>query len=453
MSADSIRPTKLICLQGFYFETRPIFSSKETTINVLRALMGSREDMKDISVDDARNRAIEKLESLFSACLEKQVLFRAVRDSLVFWNTIAQDFEGCYALSPQDTRQVVVTYTEARHVYREKMAPTNLNNLVDQWIQVMDQTNSLPPPDSLNLAWRPGTSDVPVQTAQNIGPASGSSINATWPPAHFSEDEVMLITSTAEFRQELYAITSLNQGSPRAIPTDLTQPKEVRMFLCWAALVGTPSDSTKVLYPTPVAFKDRDMRRSWYRATGNQAMLYFDLDHFLDYAGDAFANRCKTSVTCLLTPCMMGIAPASALHDEMGDQLWHHPRMARWGSALTIRLAQQTDDGVQGTALEIIQFDPWPRCQEQLKAKFAGHRIQLTEFNKALTEKLEEWAGKLGGGIPIVGKWWGGNRVGGVEDDAVSMAAAFCLEFTRDRDLPADTQLLEGIGFFNSNEF
>lgn len=240
MSADSIRPTKLICPQGFYFETRPIFPSKEITINVLRALMGSREDMKDISVDDARNRAIEKLESLFSACLEKQVLFRAVRDSLVFWNTIAQDFEGCYALSPQDTRQVVVTYTEARHVYRGKLAPTNLNNLVDQWIQVMDQTNSLPPPDSLNLAWRPGTSDVPVQTAQNIGPASGSSINATWPPAHFSEDEVMLITSTAEFRQELYAITSLNQGSPRAIPTDLTQPKEVRMFLCWAALVGTP---------------------------------------------------------------------------------------------------------------------------------------------------------------------------------------------------------------------
>lgn len=110
-------------------------------------------------------------------------------------------------------------------------------------------------------------------------------------------------------------------------------------------------------------------------------------------------------------------------------------------------------DGFKETALEIIHFDPWPRYREKLKGKFAGHQMQLTDFNKVLTEKLEELAGKLGGGVPIVGKWWGGNRMGGVEDDAVSMASAFCLEFTRDRDLPADTQLLEGMGFLNSNEF
>lgn len=332
MAADTVPPTKLIRPQGFYFEKFPIFSSKQTTNNILHALMGARDNMKGISVDDARIRAIE---SLFSACLEKHALFRAVRDSLLFWNTICHDFEGYHALSPQEIRDVVVIYTEARHVYRRNMGPTNLNSLVDEWIQIVDQTNSQPPPASWNLAWRPGTSDVPVEAAQNMGSAFGSSVVVTWPPAHFSEDEVMLITSTAEFRQELYAITSLNQGLPRAMPTELAQPMEVRKFLCWAALVGTPNDSTKALYPTPVAFKDRDMRQSWYRATGNQAMLYFDMDHFLDYAADAFTNRRKTSVTCLFTPCMQGIAPASALHDAMGDQVWSHPRMARWGSAVT----------------------------------------------------------------------------------------------------------------------
>lgn len=66
-----------------------------------------------------------------------------------------------------------------------------------------------------------------------------------------------------------------------------------------------------------------------------------------------------------------------------------------------------------------------------------------------VTERIEEWAGSLKGGVPIVGKWWGGNRVGDVEDDAVSMAAAFCLEGTLDRDLPADAQLLEGLGYMN----
>lgn len=451
MAAQSGRPTKLIRPQGFYFEKQPIFSSKNIANNVLNALIG---DLTNLSVDDAANHAVEKLESLFSACLEKKVLYRAVReDSLLFWSTVSPDFQGYSVLRPQEIKEMVGTYSQARLVYHGKLAPTKLNNLVDHWIQFVEETNNLPPPASFDPAWRPGASDVSVEEAQNMGSVTGSPAVVPWTPAHFSEDEVMLITSTAEFRQELYAIASLNQGLPRAIPTDLTQPMDVRMFLCWAALVGIPSDSTKALYPTAVAFLDRNARQDWYRATGNVAMMYFSLDRFFDYATDAFTNRRKTSVTCLFTPCMMGIAPASALHDALGDQVWRHPRMVRWGSTVTIRLAPKADDRVKGTALEIIHFDPWPGYREKLKAKFAGYQMKLTESNKVLTEKLEEWAGKLGGGVPIVGKWWGGNRVGGVEDDAVRMAAAFCLEFTRDRDLPADTQLLEGMGFLNSNEF
>lgn len=455
MAAEFGPKTKLIRPQGFYFEKHPIFSSKHTANNVLKALMG--EELGDLSVDDASSRAVEKLEALFSVCLEKKVLFRALRDCLLFWNTISHDFQGYFVLSPQEAREVVGTYSQARLAYLGKLGPTNLTSLVEQWIQVVNETNSLPPPASFNLAWRPGASDILVEMAQNKGivtfDQSDSSVVATWPPSHFSEDEVMLFTSTQEFRDQLYAITSQNQGLPRTFPTDLVQAIDVRLFLCWAALVGTPSNSTKALYPTPVAFLDRSARQDWYRATGNVAMLYVSLDRFLDYAADAFTNRGKTSVTCLFTPWMMAIAPASDLHDSLGDQIWSHPRMARYGVSITLRLVQQTQQQVTRTALEVVQFDPWLKYRQQLKPKFAGHQVKMMELNKEVTEKIEEWAARLGGGVPIVGRWWGGNRVGGVEDDAVSMAAAFCLEFIRDRDLPHDAQLLEGLGFVNTNDF
>lgn len=455
MAVNLTRKTKLIRPQGFYFEKHPIFSSSQTAYNVVQALLG--EDVGKLSIDDASSRAVNKLEALFSACLEKKFLFRAVRDCLLFWNTISHDFQGYSVLSPQEIRETVETYSRARHVYLGRLGPTNLTNLVDQWIQVVNETNSLPPPTSFNLAWRPGASDILVEPAQNKDTVgfnqSTSSAVAIWPPGHFSEDEVMLFTSTQEFRDQLYAITSLNQGLPRALPTDLTQAMDVRMFLCWAALVGTPSDSTKALYPTPVAFLDRSTRQDWYRATGNVAMLYVSIDRFLDYATDAFTNRGKTSVTCLFTTWMMAIAPASELHDSIGDQIWSYPRMVRYGASITLRLVQQTQQQVTRTALEIVHFDPWLKYRQQLKPKFAAHQVKMMELNKEVMEKIEEWAGGLGGGVAIAGRWWGGNRVGGVEDDAVSMAAAFCLEFLRDRDLPADTQLLEGLGFMDANGF
>lgn len=183
-------------------------------------------------------------------------------------------------------------------------------------------------------------------------------------------------------------------------------------------------------------------------------MLYFNLDRFLAYAADAITRRGKTSITCLFTPWMLGIIPSGDLYDSIGNQLWSHPRMARYGTTITIRLVQQTQQGITQTALEIIQFDPWLKYRQQLKPKFGGYQMKMMELNEAVTEKIEKWAGSLGGsGVSIVARWWGGHRVDGAEDDAVSMAAAFCLECMRGRDLPIDGQQLQALGFVNAAVF
>ncbi|KAJ4421563.1 hypothetical protein N0V82_003701 [Gnomoniopsis sp. IMI 355080] len=449
------KKTRITRFQGFYLTEGPLFSSRQTADQVVKALIGA--DLDGVSVDDARARAVKKVEALFSSCLAKQILYRAVRDCQLFWDTIANDFEGYYVLSHQEVRETVCVYADARYNYIGNIKTTNLMSLVNEWIQVVRDSNHSPPPDAFNLAWRPGASGVFVELAQAMGTVSldpsSSSSGATWPPTHFTEEEVMFLTSTAEFRHDLYAIDSSNHGSPRSLPTNLTQAMEVREFLCWAALVGTPSGSEKALYPNPVAFIDRSVRKDWYRATGNIAMLYAGLDRFLNYAADAFTNRRKTSVTCLFTPWMMGISTAGDLYDGIGDQVWFHPRMVRYGTSITIRLVQQTQHDITQTALELVHFDPWFKYREQLKPKFGGYQVKMMEFNKEVTEMIEEWTGSFGSGVPIVARWWGGQRVGGAEDDAVSMAAAFCLESMRGGDLPDNCDQLRALGFVNSDDF
>lgn len=258
MAAEYRGQTNLIKPQGFYFQWQHKFSSRKVADHVVAALIG--EHLSEVSVADARARAVGKLEALFNSCLSKELLFRAVRDSDLFWESIANDFEGYSVLSPPELRETVSTYAEARRMHRGKFGPTRLNSLVDQWNQFVQETSYLDLPSSLNLAWRPGASGVFVELAQSMGSVSlDHSLTKTletWPPVHFNEEEIMLLT-TAEFRQELYAITSSNHGPSDMIPRDLTKAVDVRKFLCWIALISTTSESKKVLYPTPVAFIDR----------------------------------------------------------------------------------------------------------------------------------------------------------------------------------------------------
>lgn len=100
----------------------------------------------------------------------------------------------------------------------------------------------------------------------------------------------------------------------------------------------------------------------------------------------------------------------------MVQKVWSHPRMARRATTFGLRLMQKTQQEVVRTALEVIQFDPWPRYHEQLSLKFAGHRMPMKEKNRTVSEKRRATLRSADKGSDAI--WEGGRVYVAIHDQA-----------------------------------
>lgn len=99
-------------------------------------------DLSGVYVLEACARAVVKIESLFSACLGKHILFHDLNHCPLFWETISQEFDCYFSLSTEEIREAVGAFAQAGHTFRGITLPTSLNSRVEELISVVQQTES-----------------------------------------------------------------------------------------------------------------------------------------------------------------------------------------------------------------------------------------------------------------------------------------------------------------------
>lgn len=140
---------KVFKLPGFDFGDGPIFDFEDRSRprDILRCILGE-EAVLNRNFSSMKHAFSPALIKLFELAIELKAVFVALRGNETFYETLAARWNvgNPGEVSREDIAAIVKVYVQARCNFRwGSNKDWQLTNLVDQWIQAVDEVALLPP--------------------------------------------------------------------------------------------------------------------------------------------------------------------------------------------------------------------------------------------------------------------------------------------------------------------
>ncbi|KAK7987381.1 hypothetical protein PG989_007696 [Apiospora arundinis] len=285
---------------GFQLGKGNVFGVEVAAERIYEATVGPLDD--DMSGHAAKREFMTCLKGLFTVLKGKNDLFRALRDTKIFWGTIAVNWETRLELPVDHIQLIVDTYVNGRRTAKgstkqsksDRNEQTNLGDLVDDWIETTDEVNAMGPQPEFNVAIRQHPVTVAAQDLENLDLSAGS----TWPPKYLNAQECAWVADSHvnwQLRDNADSFPFQGRISKKdipAIPNSLTYPQDVKLFLCWCNMARyNPAESKFAVFMAPIVFMDKEDRKDNYVATGSLSKRMATIGEFFDYALEMLNNQ------------------------------------------------------------------------------------------------------------------------------------------------------------------
>ncbi|KAK8081347.1 hypothetical protein PG996_000128 [Apiospora saccharicola] len=327
---------------GFQLGKGNVFADETTADRIYEAMVGPLNS--EMSGHAAKKNFAAALDGLFTILHGKKDLFRALRDTELFWHAVAAQWDGLQqdTLSPGDVQLIAHTYMRGRRAVTGSVKKakteakiqdeTDLIDAVDAWIEAADEFQALGPQPTFNVTIRQHPVTVAAQQLDDLDLSAGARV---WPPKYLNAQERAWVSDSHVEWQLRGNIGSfpfdgrIRKKDVPAIPNSLTYPQDVKLFLCWAALARyDPAESKFAVFMAPIAFMDKRDRKDNYVATGSLSKRMATIGEFFEYALEMINNQGR----------------------EMND------RCVRHGLGLALRRTPKRDSRVPG--FQVILYDP-----------------------------------------------------------------------------------------------
>ncbi|OIW25926.1 hypothetical protein CONLIGDRAFT_647656 [Coniochaeta ligniaria NRRL 30616] len=443
------KPTTVKSLPGFEFQRGPIFSSDmEISLRVYAALIG--EDISNLSLQEAIDRACHSLVKVFETALQYEDLYRALRGGHDFWRVVTGNTALYYDLAAADMKVMLVAMAKARNMYSGSAVPSYLNTLVDRFIALEDGTRLMGAPHTFTVVVSSATA-AEQESEQMIGGLAsnlrGMNILQSWPPSYFTTQDLIFLTDK-DVAAVLGGVSTENSLTRLPLPptNSRTLPMTLQVSLCYLALTHSEKKDW-ALFLTPVGFLDYNRRREWYALAGRQTKIFATVPHFLAYAADAMFQRNKNFAVGMLAHWLLrkrNLQRTTNFDDNDPADLWAGREMMRRYATVVIlrRIATPV-----GKRLHVIWYDPW-RHDGEIKRQFGHSQHAITAYRGEVAEAIKEWA--VENGVEIERQYYGGpvSSGQGVAGDSVRQ----CLNYIE--TLASANSMADGLpGEYDQPEF
>ncbi|KAK7952747.1 uncharacterized protein PG986_008475 [Apiospora aurea] len=431
---------------GFQLGHGSALRDAAATSRICIALVGP----ETTNVTEMQKAVAKSLGSLFSTLVDKADLFRALRDTEIFWGTVAVNWDGpAHAeLTTGDTQFVTDTYVRARRAVTgsskksksgRNQETTSLMEAVDAWIEIADEVRALGPQPAYNVTIR----QHPVTVAsQQLADLALSANARFWPPKYLNAQECAWVADShvswqlSDHADSFPFEGRIDESDIPTLPDSLPYPQDVKLFLCWASMARfNPSESKVAVFMAPIAFMDEDDRKDNYVATGSLSKRMATISDFFDYALEMLDNQGRELVIGMMT---YWIDPPVEYERFYGERPRTETRAAR------------------AAGYQFILYDPE---RDNLKQQPRQPRTDDADHDE-LVANLHEWREevelvadkKLGAEFAEL--WWGGKQptllreeYGTAPGDSVSHVAAWVFDAVSGRfpALEASVDELEGV--------
>ncbi|KAI1744817.1 hypothetical protein F4680DRAFT_455820 [Xylaria scruposa] len=273
---------------GFSFQGKIPFP-KEIALRFYSAVLGL---VDKVGPDELRERVKKSLKELFSICYQHRELYTALRGSSVFWELAAEQWETLDYVSGDDVAAFVEGYLAARERCDPNVPGNELSRLADKFIEMRKDMLASPPAPKFEIILRPSAVSQTTQGLTNLS-ISSSTTTITWPPSHYTEQEVVWFSHDHVLSQ-IHGLTCRKKPHkvddlPK-IPDAFTHPLDIRLFLAFAALTNFRANRKISLCMTPITFWDDDERKDWYLATGGASKFCWTTWDFCNWAKAEFGR-------------------------------------------------------------------------------------------------------------------------------------------------------------------
>lgn len=300
---------------GFQLGKGNVFAEGATGERLYEALVGPLDN--ELSGHAAKKLLATALGGLFTILQGKKDLFRALRDTELFWRAVAVHWDALQqdTLSPGDVQLVAHTYVDGRRAVtasakqsksdRNTKDEMDLADAVDAWIEVVDEVQALGPQPSFNVTIRQHPVTVAAQQLDDLDLSAGSRV---WPPKYLNAQERAWVSDSHiewQLRDNIASFPfdgRIKEMDIPGIPDSLTYPQDVKLFLCWSALARyDPAEHKFAVFMAPIAFMDKADRKDNYVATGSLSKRMATIGEFFDYALDMMNNQGREMVIGMMT--------------------------------------------------------------------------------------------------------------------------------------------------------
>ncbi|KAI1336854.1 hypothetical protein F5Y15DRAFT_426624 [Xylariaceae sp. FL0016] len=272
-------------LEGFTFsDDKDVFDNYAD--HIYGALISLYDDPKT-DVRTVHNNVVNRVSILMVVCMQCKLFFM-ILSALAHVTEI-------------DTTRTFIDASEAM-----ERSGSLLTDVVDRWIEVIDDVASARPTRGVRTLVAPKNVDL---TNRLRGLYVSTSL---WPPSHFSTYDIAVLGEVT-IRKQLFGVTNTVKAEEeiqQMYPHDQSDPVTVRKYLSWLALTEKAHGSNFSLFLAPVAFLNHTSRVEWHHPTGHKSRLYATVREFLEYACAEFRkdnSGIKSTVVGLLTPWFFDI--------------------------------------------------------------------------------------------------------------------------------------------------
>ncbi|KAI1812435.1 hypothetical protein GGS20DRAFT_591655 [Poronia punctata] len=255
--------------------------------------------------EELRSRVSKRMEHLFRLCLANRPFFLASRESDLFWDVVAEQWDTLEHVTLTEAAAFAQVYCTAREKCGPEVPTGSLARAVDEFLKMRKELELLKTePDSqhFQVALRPSypQKDIHSLASLSLDPGPDDKV-AQWPPTHYTEQEVAWLCHDHVLSQ-VYGLTPAKKikkaSDIPAIPDAYAHPLDVRLFLAFTALTNLESDRKTSVCMAPIAFWDDDERKDWHRATGGASKFCWTPWEFCVWAKQEF-ERGQESVVGL----------------------------------------------------------------------------------------------------------------------------------------------------------
>lgn len=276
---------------GFTLGSGVIFGTVASSTRIHTAIVGPSEHPIG-STYDPREKIGTALIDLFGILALKADVFRALRDTRLFWETAAAEWNIVGEMSCDDVQSLINVYVSGRKAFRRNKRRTTsgankkslLTDVVDAWISVHEQVCAMPPLPSMSLTIRPHETF--------LGSLSLGQSPAKWPPSFFNAQEYAWLSDKHvkwQLKENFEAgsfpfLPKPGEHDVPLVPTNICYPGDLKLWTGWCNLSRfEPDVSTWAIFMAPIAFKHAEDKKKWYLATGSLSKRHATVQEFFGY--------------------------------------------------------------------------------------------------------------------------------------------------------------------------